>query len=285
MHPTLIDSGPLGITLPSYYVLLATAVVVCLWIGPQWAEALEGVDRRKTRRALLLLGLFAFGGGRLHYVVNQWHLFADRPFAALEPWSGSLHAGGAITSVALAAPVVFRRCALPIGKVADGIAPAVGIGIAIARFGCFLHGCCFGMPCQWPWCVSFPRVSYIYTYHVSLGLLSEGATRSAAVHPLQLYFAAAGLGITAIALAVRLRKAYDGRAALVALLVYSVSAAVLEFFRADYYPRVYWGPLPQLEWVALAMTLAAAAALGAAELVHRHAWSVSRRTPTLQAPH
>src|SRR5262249_21434050 len=153
------------------------------------------------------------------------------------------------------------RSGVPAWRLVDAIVPVVGVGIAIARLGCFLHGCCFGIPCAFPWGVTFPRDSYVYRSHASLGLLSPGAARSAPVHPLQLYFAGAGLLVTATALAVRRRKRFDGEPTLVALLVYSASAAALEFLRGERTARGFWGPLPQLAWVALAMTVATGAAL------------------------
>jgi phosphatidylglycerol:prolipoprotein diacylglycerol transferase len=158
---------------------------------------------------------------------------------------------------------------MPLGKLADGLIPTIGIGIAIARLGCFLQGCCFGTVCTLPWCVSFPSSAYVYSFHVQEGLAAQGASHSAPVHALQLYFSAGGLLLTAVALWLLPRKRYDGQVALVALVVYGISAAALEFFRADAFPRAYWGPLPQLEWTALGITAVASVALFLAERSHR----------------
>lgn len=260
MHPLFHLPG-FDVTLPAYHTLILLAAAVCLAIGPRWAQRLEGIEPRTTLKALAFLGAAAFIGGRLHFVVNQWGLFAPRPLDALKVWSGGLHAGGAIVGIVVAGWWIGRRGPIRLAPLADGIAPTVGVGIAIARLGCFLQGCCFGSVCAWPWCISFPRNTYIYEYHESLSVLPPGASETAPIHPLQLYFAAAGLAVTAVALWVHGHKRFDGQVALAALLMHSISAAVLELLRADYYPRAYWGPLPQLEWMALAMTVAAAAAL------------------------
>ena len=221
-----------------------------------------------TRRTLLLAELGAFIGGRLHFVAT--HLTCSRTSrgTCCAFWSG-LHAGGAIVGAVVALAIAPPRSGVPAWRLADAIVPVVGVGIAIARLGCFLHGCCFGIPCALPWCVTFPADSYVYQLHASLGLLPPGAARSAPVHPLQLYFAGAGLLVTATALAVRRRKRFDGEPTLMALLVYSVSAAALEFLRGERTARVFWGPLPQLEWVALAMTVATGAALVLATRAHQ----------------
>jgi prolipoprotein diacylglyceryltransferase len=117
--------------------------------------------------------------------------------------------------------------------------------------------------------VSFPRDTYIYQYHIDLGVLPPDAERTLPIHPLQLYFVGAGLLITLVALWLHPRKRYDGEVALVALVLFSTSTAALEFLRADAQPRVYWGLLPQLTWMALAMSTVSIAVLAAAELVHR----------------
>jgi phosphatidylglycerol:prolipoprotein diacylglycerol transferase len=269
MHPILLDVPSLGITILSYRVCLLLAVLVCWLIGPRWVATLEALDPWSVFRAMVLLGLAAFAGARLHFVLTRWGDFADRPLAALQFWSGGLHAGGGIVLLTAAAPFVLRWLGLPLARFADGFVPTVGVGIAIARLGCFLHGCCFGTLCSWPWCLTFPRDTYIYQYHADLGVLPLGAERTLPIHPLQLYFVAAGLMITAAALWLHPRKRYEGEVALVGLVLFSTSTAVLEFLRADAQPRVYWGALPQLTWIALAMGIASFAALAAAELVHR----------------
>jgi phosphatidylglycerol---prolipoprotein diacylglyceryl transferase len=179
-------------------------------------------------------------------------------------------------AVAAAAPLVVRRDGVPVGKFADAIVPIAGMGIALARVGCFLHGCCFGTPCALPWCLAFPRGSESYQLQVDLGLIAPGTEHALPVHPLQLYFAAGGVLITLVGLWLQARKRYDGQVAIVALVLFSASAAWLEVFRADVPQRVYWGALPELEWVALAMTGASLVALAVAEGTHR-------RVPVLAA--
>lgn len=284
MHPTLLEVQSLGITIASHNACLLLAVVVCFAIGPRWVAALEGLDPGRVFRAMLLLGLAAFAGARLHFVLNQWADFADTPLAALRVWSGGLHAGGGIALLALAVPCVLRWLGLPVGRFADGFVPTVGIGIAIARLGCFLHGCCFGTFCSLPWGVTFPANTYIYQYHADLGVLPPGAERTLPIHPLQLYFAGAGLAITAVALWLHPRKRYDGEVALVSLALFSLSTAAFEFLRADAQPRVYWGPLPQLTWMAFALTAASLAALVAAELAHRRGMVHAQRSTHSAAP-
>ncbi len=264
----------LGVEVHTHILLLVTAVVGCLWLGPKWASRLEGLDARRVRWVLLWLGVAAFAGGRAHFLANTWWsaMFVGQRWAMLRFWSG-LHAGGAIAGLVVAAPLAARAYGLSLGRLADAVAPTVGVGIALARLGCFANGCCFGVPCSGPWCVAFARDSAAYAFHAASGAIAPEALASATVHPLQLYFAGAGLTGGLVALLAQRHRGYPGRAALLGLAVYLTLVAAIEPLRAAGPASRYLrgGPL-QLQWVALALAGGAAVALGVAELwARRHA--------------
>lgn len=269
MYPILIDLPALHVHVWSASALIMLAVVFYVVVAPRWAEALVGLERRKARRAVIILAVIALAGARLHVLLAQPQVYAGHPLDALKLWTGRFHVPGGIIALVLAAPLVTRHYGLSLGKFGDGTVPSVGVAVAIARLGCLLAGCCFGTVCDRPWCFSYGPGTAAYAVHGDLGLIVPGAARSMPVHPLQLYFAAAGLLVTLVALWLNPRKSYDGQVALVALLLFSASSAVLESFREPYLPRVYWGPLPQLMWTTLAMTGASLLALVGAGVVHR----------------
>lgn len=274
MWPSPVTLPGFELTVRPAVLLLVLCVVVCVALAPRWISPGEGLAPWRIRLLILVLGVAVFAGGRLHFLLNHWSYLGNTSWSSWRLYVGSIHAGGAIVALALTAPWLARALHLPLGRLADGLAPTVGIGVAIARLGCFAQGCCFGRVCTLPWCVSFPASGFVFKYHAQEGLVAQGASQSAALHPLQLYFAAGGLLLTAVAVWLLPRRRYDGQVAWVVLVLYGLSAAVLEFFRADAWPRAYWGPLPQLEWTALAITVLGCAGLLHAERVHRrHALS------------
>ena len=103
MHP-LIHVPLLGWTIPSYAALYLLAGLFSLVVGPRWIGFLADLDRKRTRRATAVLFVVALAGGRLHFVVTNWPLFAGHPVAALALWSGGRHAAGALAMLVLAAP-------------------------------------------------------------------------------------------------------------------------------------------------------------------------------------
>ena len=270
MHPFLFTAPVVHVRVLSAQAMLVLAVVAGLWLVGRLGHSLEGLDTRTTRRAGAWVTIAMLAGARLHFVLNHWYLFADRPLTAFAVWSGGRHAVAGVVCGLLAAPLACRAYGLPARKLADCGSIAVGLGLAITRVGCFLHGCCFGTMCDWPWCMGFPPSSPAYNLQAPLGLLPPGATRSLPVHPLQLYFAAAALLGAAFLRWLEPRKRYDGQVVIVSLVLYSASSAALELLRYDYRGRPYWGALPQLLWVALAAAGASLAALAIAETIH--AW-------------
>jgi phosphatidylglycerol:prolipoprotein diacylglycerol transferase len=252
LYPVLIELRSLGIAVLSYQAMHVVTIAVCLWLAPRWAERLEGLEAARVRRALLWFAVAPWIGGRAHFVIAHRSSFGERPLAALN-LLGGIHAGGAVLALALALPLVVRLCGLPIARFADAFTPTFGVGIALGRLGCFLHGCCKGTASQWPWALSFP-----YT-----------VDPTALVHPLQLYFAGVGALLALGAWRLCPRKRFDGQVALAGLLFFAVTTILLEFLRGDAAGGTRFGPLPQLQ--AAAMVLALLAALGLAFMRRRGA--------------
>lgn len=70
--------------------------------------------------------------------------------------------------------IYLYRAHIPVLSFLDLAAPATALGYAIARFGCFMNGCCYGKPTTVAWGVVFPVI--------------DGLKR----HPTQLYSVIAG---------------------------------------------------------------------------------------------
>ncbi len=256
----------LGWSLSSYRTAYATTALFVLTTGARWTAVRGGFGVRASRRASAALLLVALIGGRAHYVAANAHAFAGHWADALVFWGGGRHVGGVLLALVLVGPLLLRRLGLRAGQYADAGVPTFTVAMAIARLGCFLHGCCSGVAARWPWCVTYPRWTAIHARQVSLGLIAADAPRTAPVHPLPLYFAAASLLVGAVAVRLHARKRYHWQVTLVSLVGYSVVAALLESFRDDYAGRVWWGPLPQLTWVALATAVGGAVVLAGVEV-------------------
>ena len=176
------------------------------------AASLRRRAKRTSRGAGIVLSsapfvaaVLALVGARLHAMMGAprevWQALGDGTFFLLAASAGQRIAGGLLLATAfllLAVPWASGRRLRGL-EVLDGIVPWAGLSIFVGRFGCFLAGCCFGIPTDLPWGVPYPHESVAFWNHVAQGRLPDAAGPSLAVHPLSLYLgmAAAGSAITA----------------------------------------------------------------------------------------
>lgn len=160
---------------------------------------------------------------------------------------------GALAGAAGGAWVVLQLRAARFIGYADSAAPAVALGYAVYRIGCFLNGCCFGTVSDVPWAVTFGRGTEVFATQVAAGLIAPGAARSLFVHPTELYHAL--LGVVVCILLIRTSDDTPGTRLALALFLYGGGRFVIEFFRGDAVP--VWGSLDANHIAALVMVVAA----------------------------
>jgi phosphatidylglycerol:prolipoprotein diacylglycerol transferase len=125
----------------------------------------------------------------------------------------------------------MRRRRLALWPTLDAATPALALGYAIGRVGCFLVGDDYGRPTQLPWGVAFehglpPTSAWHLRREFGLEIPPEipGATLLR-VHPTQLYETAAGLAIWAFGVWLLRRLARTGgRPGSVALPLFALLA-------------------------------------------------------------
>lgn len=174
MYPVLFKIGNLGIR--SYGVLLVIAFFICLWLAKFDAKRISLSKKLVDKYAnyLLLGGLI---GARLYYAAfyDPYYYFT-KPWTLLFIWEGGLAIHGALLGGVIATYLFCKKKNIPFLKLTDFVAPILLLGQAIGRIGCFLNGCCYGVPTDKPWGMIFAKDSpayYKYGYQ--------------SLHPTQLY--------------------------------------------------------------------------------------------------
>ena len=150
MYPTLIRFGNFEIT--TFGALVATGALVGLWILSREISR-SGLPGQAVDAALVgvLGGLF---GAKLFWAVE---FRADAPFLDLLLSRGGLSWFGGLLGGVGAGLWSLRRRRIPLLPVLSAASPALAIGHAIGRVGCFLVGDDYGRPTSLPWGVAFPR--------------------------------------------------------------------------------------------------------------------------------
>ena len=226
MHPVLfdIDLGSWGrFTVGTYGLFYAIGFLLALRLAV-WCARRDGIDPGRIVD-LGIVGLIAgfIGAKVLLYAVDARYYF-EHPAEMLRSLrSAGVFYGGLGTAVG-AGLIYVRRHRLPLGKVADIAAPALALGQAVGRIGCFLAGCCYGRACALPWAVSFtdPRAHEL-----------TGVTLGTPLHPTQLYHALADLAILAVSMWQMRRRRFDGQVFWSYVLMYAVLRGVVEIWRGD----------------------------------------------------
>jgi phosphatidylglycerol:prolipoprotein diacylglycerol transferase len=211
MYPVLFRIGTFDIT--SFGVMVATAALVGLWLFRrelEWSHLPE--DATNGAVAGVIGGLI---GAKLLWTFE--HL-GEAPALDLLLSRGGLSwfggfAGGVGTALAFFVAKGYR--VLPVVAAST---PALAIGHAIGRVGCFLVGDDYGRPTDLPWGVAFPD-----------GL----PPTTARVHPTQLY---EGVLLVLLATALvrwRRRGVSDRRVLALYLMLAGSTRFAIEFLRVD----------------------------------------------------
>ena len=145
MFPRLFQIG--NFYLPTYGVLVATGVLLGLWISVRNSEkqGINGDDAWNLGIFMVLAGII---GAKILYVINDWSTYAHnwREIFSIS----TLQAGGVFSGGLIGALVVggwyMRSHRMPPLRTVDAFSPGLAFGHVLGRFGCFSAGCCYGKP-------------------------------------------------------------------------------------------------------------------------------------------
>jgi phosphatidylglycerol---prolipoprotein diacylglyceryl transferase len=217
MFPVLIRIGP--VTIHTYGFMIATAFLIGLWLARRQAGR-EGLSKDRITD-IGFYALFAgIIGSRIFFIATNWRHFSDHPVDMIKIWEGGLVFYGGVIFAIPAALWYAKKHGLQLWQTVDVWAPSIAVGHALGRLGCFCAGCCYGLPTDFPWAVTFSHPETL-------------AIRSVPLHPTQIYEASAELLNFGILLLLRRRKRFHGQLFWVYVLNYSVIRAVIELFRGD----------------------------------------------------
>src|SRR5262249_20510369 len=133
-----------------YGILMATAIVVGLWLGFRQAKRddLPADDIISAGQWAILAGL---AGARLYEVIFNWDYHGRDASKIVAVWEGGLGMHGGLIVGPLVGAWLAYRWRIPILRGLDVIAPSMVLGQAIGRWGNFFNEEAFGRPTDLPW--------------------------------------------------------------------------------------------------------------------------------------
>jgi phosphatidylglycerol:prolipoprotein diacylglycerol transferase len=225
--PRLFTIGSLSVgpfTVYTYGVLLAASYLLGLRLA-MWRAKARGLDANRVLDLGIYIIIAALVGAKLLLLIVDFDQFRRDP---AEVWtlirSGGVFYGGLILAVIVAFWYIWKHN-LPFWTTCDVFAPGIALGHVTGRLGCLAAGCCYGKPTDVAWGIVFTN---------PLAYANVGTPLNVALHPTQIYEAAAELVILILLLATEKKGRYfAGRTFWSYMFLYAVSRYVIEIYRGD----------------------------------------------------
>jgi phosphatidylglycerol:prolipoprotein diacylglycerol transferase len=224
VYPILFRIGPFA--LRSYGLMLSISFFLgILWASRRYRKA--GENPAKMIDLAVVIIIAAIAGSRLFYVAFHWDEFAGNALDIINPFNNpqgigiaGLSMDGGVVLAVLCGLLYLRAARQPVLRALDAIAPAFALGIVFTRLGCFLNGCCFGLPCTHSWGLVFPPQS-----------LAGWTFPNVHLHPAQLYNALGGAIMLGLLMVLERYQRFTGFLFLWAVILYGILRLVVDFYR------------------------------------------------------
>lgn len=224
MYPILFEIGP--ITVRTYGLLLAVSFIAGILLALRRSRA-RGLNQNQMINMSLLIMVAGIVGARIMYVIPHWNEFSANPLDIISPFQSSGSIGltgltmyGGFIAAVLVSILYLRAKRLSVWKACDAFAPSIALGIGVSRVGCFMNGCCFGLPTESSLGVVFPAFSAAGSFYPDVPL-----------HPTQLYNAVLGFGLFGLLMWLDRKPRHDGFLFAVLLIAEPVTRFFVDLFR------------------------------------------------------
>jgi phosphatidylglycerol:prolipoprotein diacylglycerol transferase len=217
MYPYLLPEI-FGYTVPLYDLLIAVGIASMLFFVSRRFETHDGFSRKQTNKLLLLIAaslLFALLSSFLFDGVFHSIKEGELSFGTIS-FLGGLMGGVACLLVLL--KVVFKADDKSIKTIMNTVIVGVVLAHGFGRIGCFLAGCCYGIPTDSFLGVVFPHG---HAHEAFPGISIFPTQLFEAVFLFALFFVLANL------------KRWKGKELEIYMIAYSVWRILLELIRGD----------------------------------------------------
>jgi phosphatidylglycerol---prolipoprotein diacylglyceryl transferase len=217
MYPVLFELG--SFTIYTYGFCIAVGALLgflyMYWQGKkQYAITFD-----QSNNLFILLVIAGVVGGKFFMIFEDPSLYLSQP-KKLFSGSGFVFYGSLLTCI----PVMlwyFKKIKVPVLGMLDIMAAVTCIVHGFGRMGCFMAGCCYGLPTD-----SF--LSVVFSNPVC-----QAEPLHTPLYPTQLFEATFIFSILILLLILKKKKNFDGQLFLIYLMVYAVGRGILEMFRGD----------------------------------------------------
>jgi phosphatidylglycerol:prolipoprotein diacylglycerol transferase len=235
IDPVLLRLG--AYELRWYSLAIMLAIIAAVVVVAHQAKK-KGILPKEVYSLALWEVIFGVVGARLFHVIDHFDYYANNLLEILQFQKGGLAIWGALAGGGMVVIVYAKIRRIPLGRLADALAPALLTAHIIGRVGCVINGDAYGGVTSLPW-------AFIYT-HPDASIPSN--LFGIPTHPYPVYeiiWNAISL-LAILRLGRHLKK--DGLVFLSYLSLYSLGRFILTFVRQE--NTVFWG-LQQAQMIAI----------------------------------
>lgn len=219
MFPELITIGE--ITIHSYgFMIMLGAIMGYGYMSANAKKELNiSPDKIQTLAILIILG--AFVGGKVLFYLEDPGYYLSPPSNMLKNFrTGFVFYGSLLFALPLSV-WFFIKEKWPVWAMLDRLAITATIIHAFGRMGCFLAGCCYGLPTD-----AFHAVTFTHAH-------SKAKPLGEPLHPTQLYSVFLISSIFVVLLMFKRHKRFEGQLFFLYIMLYAAGRAIIEIFRGD----------------------------------------------------
>jgi phosphatidylglycerol---prolipoprotein diacylglyceryl transferase len=229
MHPEIFSFDTPGflrgifpdqMTIQGYGLMIALGILMALLYASRQTKKI-GIEFSNINDLFIWIFLAAFIGGRFFFFFEDPDYYFGTPSNMFElSGSGFVFYGSLLFAIPTMI-IYFKVKKLPTYKMLDIMAFVAIIVHGFGRMGCFMAGCCHGIPTDSALGVAF---NHPHTMASPIGV---------PLHPTQIYDIVLLAFIFAVLRVVKTKQAFDGQLFLLYIMLYAVGRAIVEIFRGD----------------------------------------------------
>lgn len=238
MYNELFTIG--NVTIYGYGLMIGIGIFAA-YLAAEYRAKKAGLDSEPIFSILIIGVLAGFIGAKLLYMITVLDEIIANPDTFLQNLSDGFVVYGGIIAGILAACIYCRIKKLEFLRYLDAVAPAIALAQGFGRIGCFLAGCCYGMPTDSAFSITFTHSHY--------------APNNIALFPSQLVSSAFDFIHFFVLCALAKKNKTPGKIGAFYLVFYGIGRFIIEFFRGDL-ERGSVGALSTSQFISIFVVLA-----------------------------
>lgn len=186
-------------------------------------KTIKLVPKEKLSTLVFWGTLVGIIGGRLLWLIFSWQEL-DHVYEAFEIWKGGLSVLGSILAIITFFSYYLKKNGIPVLQMFDLASIYAPLMHSISRVGCFMAGCCYGLPSNVKWALEYSHPD----------VLVEKKLMHIPLHPTQLYSSTL-LFLIFLSMYFVFQNIFKkpGQLTCIYLMLASLERFTVDFYRAD----------------------------------------------------